>query len=883
MWSIISSDRVDGLCLDVFDTLLFRTVPEPAAAFTLLGERHRQKGILPVGMSGEVFARLRVAAEVRARKESTLTRDTVECRLLEIYEQLSLALPDAGSPDDLAAAEVELERDICRADLGVADLIGAVTELGKPVYLVSDTYLSAAQLSRLLDRPELRDRPFAGIYTSSDAAVNKGAALPPPKAPKSTRAVDEHGDDSGVEPVRRISSLFDVMLADVGVPAHRLVHLGDHPESDLKSARWAGLQAVHYPKLTKQFEQVLEREGTAPVHLTSADDLDLEHGDFGLTAVRSRVLARTDAAQVPTGLLRYWETGATVFGPALVGFAEWVVARAQAFGVDRISCLLREGDFLSQLIREQAAEVGIEVNTLWVSRQVCALASVYEGTAKELEAFLSRRRAPSVGQLLEQLGVPVDDVPSLSELVDLRLDTPGLADKALKAIAAEPQVRGTIVIQAARLRERLLRYLDHELPSSGLALVVDLGWGGTIQTLLSQLLQSAGRPVSLVGLYYATNATGLDRRLDGIRMEGYVASDGEPERLFAPVMRSPEMLEQLCMPDYGSLIGFDENLQPLLSPIRTSRTQEAQKSAAQAGVQAFGREWLRYRRSENPIPDLGSAQARRQLLRIVSRFVSRPTTEEALAFSAWSHDDNFGSDVVEGLVSDEMLRCLPYLAPADLEKFSMQEIYWPAGVATVVNPSLARISALSTETGADLDEISPVAAAGPVEVYIDAGADFVAGPKETAVPRSAANGLSLVRIRIAAEGVRRVRIDPHGRRGLMRVDWLRLSFHLASRLDPVVIELRELVGNPQVIVSGAQLIQGNLLEITSDDPQIIYALDPGAQGALTVGAYALDVEVAFAFLSVRPEPLLVEHAGPPPTSLSRRVVRKAVRELGGRL
>ena len=140
IWSIVSSDLVDGLSLDVFDTLLIRMVPEPVAAFTLLGKRLAAQQKLSAGMTPEVFAKLRVAAEVRARAESSRTRDTVEARLLEIYQQLSLALPLAGPPDELAAAEVELERDICRADLGVADLIGAVAGLGKPVYLVSDTY-----------------------------------------------------------------------------------------------------------------------------------------------------------------------------------------------------------------------------------------------------------------------------------------------------------------------------------------------------------------------------------------------------------------------------------------------------------------------------------------------------------------------------------------------------------------------------------------------------------------------------------------------------------------------------------------------------------------------------------------------------------------------
>src|ERR1700709_2491474 len=202
---------------------------------------------------------------------------------------------------------------------------------------------------------------------------------------------------------------------------------------------------------------------------------------------------------------------------------------------------------------------------------------------------MSRRRAPTARQLAEQLGVPIHDVPALADMVDLRLDTPGVATTALEAISAEPQVRGPSVVRAARARERLLRYLDGQLPESGLAMVVDLGWGGTIQTLLSRVLRSSGRDLHLVGLYLATNSTALHRRLDGFEMEGYLASAGEPARPFAPVMRSPEILEQLCMPDFGSLVGFDERLNPLTSDARMSRTQAAQKAAAQAGVRAFHR------------------------------------------------------------------------------------------------------------------------------------------------------------------------------------------------------------------------------------------------------------------------------------------------------
>ncbi len=523
VWSIISSDLADGLCLDVFDTLLMRTVPEPVGAFTLIGERLRREGRLPFGMTPQVFAKLRVAAEVRARQHSTAARGTVECRLLEIYQELSAALAHAGTPAELAGVEVEVERSLCRADLGVADLIGAVNELGKPVYLVSDTYFSAAQLRRLLERPELKDRTIAAIYTSSDAATNKGAVLhvPPPPARNAAGEQQEGGEQESVLPSG--DGLFGVLLADTSIPAARLVHLGDHPEADLRAARHAGLQAVLYSKLTPHLEKVLQREGTAPLTLTDDDRLDRDFGDFGLTAIRARVLARSDAAQVPAGLARYWEAGATVFGPALAGFAEWVVERAKAFGVSHISCLLREGDFLSQLITEHAAEAGLTVSTLWVSRQVCALSSVYEGTAAELEAFLSGAGHRQSGSCWNSSASP-STMSRLSPSWSMSASTfrgwrarhwkrsrPSRRSAGRSWSAPPGCARGCCATSTSSFLPAVSRWWS---TSAGAAPSRPCSRGS---------LRSAGRPLHLVGLYVATNATALERRLDGVEMEGYLA------------------------------------------------------------------------------------------------------------------------------------------------------------------------------------------------------------------------------------------------------------------------------------------------------------------------------------------------------------------------
>src|SRR5205823_5798496 len=97
----------------------------------------------------------------------------------------------------------------------------------------------------------------------------------------------------------------------------------------------------------------------------------------------------------------FWRYGAACLGPALSGFAEWVVDRAAACGTSRVFCLMREGELLADMVNA-AADLGaaeLRADPIWLSRQVCARASIVEGTEQELRELLGRRRPPTVREL----------------------------------------------------------------------------------------------------------------------------------------------------------------------------------------------------------------------------------------------------------------------------------------------------------------------------------------------------------------------------------------------------------------------------------------------------------------------------------------------------
>lgn len=825
LWSMVDTYAVDLLTVDVFDTLLWRTVPAPADAFVLMGERLRERGMLADAVTPIGFMRLRQAAERAARQRASAQRGTEEARLPEIYHCLTERLCFPVTSAQLMAVELEVEHAVCQLDRGLEALIRLVEErLGKRVVLVSDSYLSAEQVGFLLDRPDDKPLPFTRVYTSSDMGVNKAGGL------------------------------LACVASALGVPIERIVHLGDNEESDVAPAREAGARAVHYAKLSPELAAVVGRESLLP----GAAPIDPRRGDYGLTALRARTAHRVEAELLPRALQPYWSTGATVFGPAFAGFAEWVVTRARDLGVDRVYCLMREGEYLAELIRAAAPGLGSDLaaEVIWASRQVCAAAALLDADRDSLAAYLSRRNPPTVRQLVDQLGLDLAALPGLADIAETRLVSSELVDRVFAAIEGDPVVRARIVECAAVGRDRLARYWASVVPPDASRVVlVDVGWGGTIQRLLHDALVASGHDVALCGLYFMTNEGAVEQRLRGLQIEGYLADAGDPAPLLGPVMRSPEVIEQVCMADTGSLVGFTAELEPVTAPGRMPRQQVAQKAAVQHGILAFLREWQQGAHQAGLAGALAEPVARGLALRSIARFIARPTSEEALHFGAWSHDENYGSDAFEPVVRSEVYATMRYLSPARLAEMSMAEVYWPAAAAAVADQALAVEAALAAEGQLDAELLSPPAGTGPFEVFVDEGNGFRPGRKAVEVPRVTRGGLCFVRTRLAVGPVRAVRVDPGNQRGLLRLDWLIVRFGVHGSVAPIERRFTSLDDHPRISVHGARLLAGNLVEVTTGDPQIVWRLDPAAEADVLGRTYLVEVEVAFAWMQLGPAPL----------------------------
>jgi hypothetical protein len=264
----------------------------------------------------------------------------------------------------------------------------------------------------------------------------------------------------------------------------------------------------------------------------------------------------------------------------------------------------------------------------------------------------------------------------------------------------------------------------------------------------------------------------------------------------------------------------------------------------QQGIQAFQKEWCRYRLAlAGSLAPLWMTP-RDRLRATIVRSVVAPTPDEAALFGAWLHDENFGSDRVEPIAGGLSAQALPWLDPRTLVEIPMTELYWPFGLAALSDEHLGRAAALAAGGLIDWKAFSSDLETGPFEIYADLGWGFADAGKLGLKVRRNRRGLSLARATIRGDFVQRVRLDPAKRPCLIRLDWIRLRCRLHGRTEPVVIELSDPADFAGLKFNGCRLVAPKVLIAPGEDPWFSIDVQERAGGRV----YEVGLECAFALL-----------------------------------
>ena len=807
--SLITEGSCAALSLDVFDTVLWRRTPRPTDVFAVLGAWLARDGRCPDWVTPAAFRRLRITAERHARRGDEALG--TEVSLADIWQHMPLELFDADLAE-LVRAEVLCERHFTVADPDIAELVDLAAKHRVPIVLVSDTYFTEENLADLLDRPGLGALREARIFRSH-----------------------QHG-------LAKANGLWQIVLDALGLHPEQLVHIGDDAVADVEVPAELGVRTVHYERFDERFRAVLDRE-REPLGLDDplGEHLDPDEGDHGITSLRAKTLLRADPRS-RTPVRDAWRFGASVLGPVLTGFAEWVAHDAHRSGRRVVWCPMREGTLLSALIGNAAQARGwdVEARTVWLSRHVTSLAALDPADPDALREFIRQRYGMTVRLLLRALHLRPGDVPPLAELLDTVLADGRTVDAVCEVLTETAHLRNQLTITVTRIRERLLA----ELRRTGLLdeaepAIVDLGWGGTIQYHLGRVLDLANTGVRPAGYYLATDDRSLRVYRSGLRVEGYLSRCGHPPEVARTISRSPEVLEQSVNDFCGSLLDFADDGSPVLGAVSDGQEQSAQRRAVQDGIREFQNQWYRY--TDTGWPDL-TGTARHRLANILVSALKAPTAEEAAVFGGWEHEDNYGSALVTRVAPEDLAAAVPYLSPADLADLDMRDAFWPALLAASDPRLSAGARALAAgHVGPELFD-PPGEPAETRLSWRTGDGEWHEGPGRRV--RINHNGLSFARLPFHAADVTDIALAIPGRPALVRVDWVEVKAVLPGRTDPRIERWDEPGDFAGLIHAACRWLGGTMFEFEAADGAIWFPV-AGRMGAPAVSG---QVTVAFAVL-----------------------------------
>lgn len=512
---VLRAIDADVVSFDLFDTLVTRPFLDPAGARRYLADVvAEQLGVLD-------FEALRERAESIARHK--LARDPT---LHEVYDELVIDGRTHGpNLDALREIELAVEKRSLRPRAAVLAGASRLAATGKQVFGLSDMYLGATDLARVLP-PEV-----LATLTSIVVSCERG------------RRKDE------------VDSWSD-LAASRGLAHDRWLHVGDNEHADLQVPRNAGLiEPVHVlrPRALLDVVPALRPLRGAATRSGWQDSLWT-----GLLANRFADMADRDSAAFAAGTMALAtpaDVGYCVLGPLVLDFLAWSVREAQAGHCSRLLFASREGYALLrafEIFRHHASSLdGVQGTYLLTSRRAAGMAAAR--VPDELFSLLGGSfNGTLAGLLAARMGAPALAI-ARDRLGDAALARTVFLPEMLQEVVGSLQaVQEALLAQAADERDAYLDYWTQAV-GRGPCAIVDLGYAGTIQARLSRLTGQG-----LTGLYFALSdrARNTDFHAGSAHArfhDGRAVMDDSD----CAVLRNDLLLEALLTAPFGQLSHFE--------------------------------------------------------------------------------------------------------------------------------------------------------------------------------------------------------------------------------------------------------------------------------------------------------------------------------------
>lgn len=276
---------------DLFDTLLLRPYTDPQEVWRVLEEREGVKG----------FAKARKKGDMLSYKVSE--EEGKETSIEEAYA----LMPKKFRP--MIQKEMELEREVLRANHEMLTLWDELGRKGKRRIIVSDMYLPQEFLEAVLTENGIEG--WDAFYLSRTYNARKTTGR-----------------------------LFEIMLEEEGVKPSEVLHIGDNEWSDVKVPQQMGIATQHYRKVSERMYDICPFMRHIDVRLA------------GALAVGWHQYSWNKAD------LNYWHRMGFLMGGVLgYIYVSWIAKAAKELSINHLMFVARDGYIWQEICKVLYPEI----------------------------------------------------------------------------------------------------------------------------------------------------------------------------------------------------------------------------------------------------------------------------------------------------------------------------------------------------------------------------------------------------------------------------------------------------------------------------------------------------------------------------------------------
>lgn len=384
------------------------------------------------------FRKKRVEAEIKAREKKT------EVTLDEIYDEYECTNLNR---ETIKRAEIEFELSMCVVNIDILPIFKYACEK-KRVFLVSDMYLSRTVIEEILNNAGIVG--YEQLIISNELNINK------------------HSGD-----------LYNYVREKYELK--NPLHIGNDFVSDYLMAKKQKFDALKIRTNTYRLDRkYLKVNNSDYLNAFLSNHHSLENGD-------------------------YYNFGFERFGPVLYGFTKWLYEDMKKEKIDEVFFMARDGYIMKIIYEQLGYDKNIPDRYFEVSRRSLRVPRYAKfNSLEEIMGETPLLSVTNMEQILDSFGLNPLKYKEIINKYGFNLDSVLKRDNLVnekKFVALFNEIKDDIFENAIVENDLLLEYLKQFDFSKKIA-IVDIGWGGSIQSNLIQTLDENHIENDVIGYYF---------------------------------------------------------------------------------------------------------------------------------------------------------------------------------------------------------------------------------------------------------------------------------------------------------------------------------------------------------------------------------------------